>query len=218
MILLFDNLNAIIIGTALILVLASVQIGSHRTGMEQTTSYATKAKAISFGQWIEEDVLGLGANFGRNRYRVLPPDTNAAGHTSRFTFFSDSTLASGDTLRLMTDYRLDVSMTVERGGEMIDLYQLHRFTAEVPVVDGIAPVPAVASGQWEADGHSLGTLSGFHIGLLERTGLETSDAERADYVRIEFRLVPEFPIEPEYLRELYWATTLKVRPFWEPPA
>ena len=31
------------------------------------------------------------------------------------------------------------------------------------------------------------------------------------------RLVPEFPIEPEYLRELYYTTTLKVRPFWDPP-
>src|SRR5690606_40262646 len=97
-------------------------------------------------------------------------------------------------------------------------YQLHGCTAEGLGVDGVAPVPDGASGQWEADGHSLGTLSGFHIGLLERTGLETSDAERADYVRIEFRLVPEFPIEPEHLRALYWATTLKARPFCEPPA
>jgi hypothetical protein len=213
----FDNLNAILIGSAVLLVLATVQIGARRTGLEQTTSYATKTKALSFGEWMEDDILSIGANLGSNRFRFLTPEHDEDGNTQRFTFFSDSTLAPGDTLRLMTRYRLHLIQVVHRNGEELPLYEVQRHTAEVPVVNGQAPVPDDGSSAWTSDGRSLSTLSGFRIGLLERDGRETTAVERADYIRIQFRLVPEFPIEPEFLRELYWTTTLKVRPFWEPP-
>jgi hypothetical protein len=223
---LFDHLNSILIAAAVILILGAVQIGARRTGLEQTTSYATKSKAISFGEWMEDDILSIGANFGRNRYRFQAPENDENGNTIRFVFYSDSVEADDDTLRMMTRYRLYHIRTVLRNGVELPLYQVERHLAYVPVVNGVAPPPpdgsVVVGGTpgpdaWTADGRSLETLSGFHIGLLERDGRETNNVERGDFIRVNFRLVPEFPIEPEYLRELYWTTTLKVRPFWEPP-
>lgn len=220
-----DHLNSLIAATAVILILGAAQIGAQHTALEQTTSYATKTKALSFGEWMEDDILSIGANFGRNRFRFLAPENDAAGNTLRFTFYSDSVQVTGDTLRLMTRYRLVSVGTVVRGGSPVELFELQRHLARVPVVNGAAPLPpetylaggAPGASAWTTDGRSLSTLSGFQISLLERTGAETTDPERGDFVHIEFRLVPEFPIEPEYLRELYWTTTLKVRPFWEPP-
>jgi hypothetical protein len=220
-----DHLNALIAAAGVILILGMAQIGAQRAALEQTTSYATKTKALSFGEWLEDDILTIGENFGRNRYRFLPPESDAEGNTTKFTFYSDSVQANGDTLRLMTRYRLVLVRTVVRGGETIELFEVQRYLAQAPVLNGQAPLPPetyLTSGSpgpsaWTGDGRSLETLSGFKISLLERNGQTTGDSERGDFIHVEFRLVPEFPIEPEYLRELYWTTTLKVRPFWEPP-
>ena len=221
-----DHLNSLIAASAVILILGMAQIGAQRTALEQTTSYATKTKALSFGEWMEDDILSIGANFGRNRFRFLAPVNDANGNTTKFTFYSDSVQTSGDTLRLMTRYRLVPTRTVLRGGVEVPLFEIQRHLARVPVINGVAPMPPenniVIGGTpgpnaWTADGRSLETLAGFHIGLLKRDGQETTDPEQGDFIQIEFRLVPEFPIEPEFLRELYWTTTLKVRPFWEPP-
>ena len=226
MVFILDHLNSMIAAFGVILILGMAQIGAQRSALEQTTSYATKTKALSFGEWMEDDILTIGANFGRNRYRFDPPEQDAYDNTERFTFFSDSVTVSADTLRTMTRYKLFYLRSVERGGEEIRLYEVRRRLARVPVVNGTATPPpddvVVFGGEpgpdaWTEDGRSLATLSGFRIRLVERTGQETTDPERADFIQVEYRLIPEFPIEPEYLRELYYTTTLKVRPFWDPP-
>jgi hypothetical protein len=98
----------------------------------------------------------------------------------------------------------------------MQLYVVRREAAESRVINGVAqPVPAT---RWRADRWSIGTLSFFRVSLLERDGTVTADPNTGDYVRIQFGVVPEWILQPEnFIRELYWATTLKVRPFWEPP-
>ena len=196
------------------LILAATQIHAQRSNIEQTASYATKTKALSFGEWIEDDILSLGENFGHNRFRFEPPVSDAMANTTFFAFYSDSiNVATGDTLRMMTRYQLESVGFVERGDITTPVFQLHRDLAESPVTNGTAPPPST----WHSDGRSLSTLSSFKISILDRDGRVTTDVETGDYIRIAFNLIPQFPVEPEYLRELYWTTTLKVRPFWDPP-
>ena len=212
---LLDHLSAIIIGAAVLLILAATQIHAQRANIEQTSSYATKTKALSFGEWLEDDILSLGENFGLNRFRFEPPVSDSLGNTVFFAFYSDSiNVATGDTLRMTTRYLLENVGEVERGGESVPVFQVHRHTAESPVTNGTAPPPST----WTADGRSLSRLTRFRISMLDRDGRETTDVETGDYIRIVFNMIPQFPVEPEYLRELYWTTTLKVRPFWNPPA
>ena len=211
----FDHLSAIILSFAVLLILATTQIQAQRSGLEQTASYATKTKALSFGEWLEDDVLSIGENFGSNRFRFDAPVLDTLGNATRFMFFADDVDGvTSDTTRMMTRYDLESLGSVQRRGETINLFQVHRSTATSPVTNGTAPVPP--DEDWVLDGHSMATLSSFEIGLLDRMGRVTTDVERADFIRIKFSLIPQFPIEPEYLRELYWSTTLKVRPFWEP--
>ena len=122
-----DHINSLIAAFGVILILGMAQIGAQRTALEQTTSYATKTKALSFAEWMEDDVLTIGANFGRNRYRFLAPEDDAEGNTQRFTFFSDSVTVSADTLRTVTRYKLNLVRTVIREGEEIPLYEVRRF-------------------------------------------------------------------------------------------
>ncbi len=212
---LFDNLTAIIVAGVVILMLATAQIYAQRSGLEQASSYSTKAKAISFGEWLEDDILSLGANYGDDAYRFMTPvEDPVTGHTRRWVFFSDSLLATGDTLRIITRYELQDLGAVVRGDSTIYLYEIHRMMAEEPVTNGAISAPDPSD--WTTDGRSMSTLSAFNVSMLARDGSVTSDPERGEFIRVSFSLVPEFPIEPEYLRELYWTTTLKVRPFWEP--
>ncbi len=212
---LLDHLSAIIIGAAVIMILAATQIFAQRSGIEQAASYATKTKALSFGEWIEDDILTLGENFGRNRFRFEVPEVDTLGNTTKFQFYSDSlNIMTGDTLRMMTRYQLQYVDSIQRDTIITPVYRLRRQIAQSPVTNGTAPEPST----WTTDGFSLSTLSSFRIIMLDRTGAETGSVEEGDFLRISFNLLPQFPVEPEYLRELYWSTTLKVRPFWNPPA
>ena len=212
----FDHLLATIICGGLFLSLVTTQIGVSEASVEQVSAHAAKTAAISLGEWIEEDVTSLGANFGNNLMRFTEPDTNAAGETVLWEFYSDSTYSSTDVERFVTRYRLEVVDTVEvetAAGtvEPTDIYQLSRETASTPVVSG-TPI-AISPSDWTAAGMSVGSLSRFRIGFVKRDGQPTAAVDETDYIRVEFATVPHFETRRGYLAELYWATTLKIRPF-----
>jgi len=231
--LLLDNLSAVLIGSVCILILSVTQIRSSHAGIEQTAAHSVKTKTLVFGQWIERDILDLGRNMGQNRYRFNQPTNASNGNTTEFRFWSDSvcvvtcsfpgsvTIAAGDTVRRHVRYRLIATRTVsmrntDGSSTTRQLYQLQREAAEAAITDGVAA--AVPTTRWRADRWSIGTLSFFQVRMLLRDGAVTTDPEAGDYIMVRFAVVPEWILQPEnYIRELYWSTTLKVRPFWEPP-
>ena len=233
MISIFDHLSSILIATAVILILMVAQHRSTHASIEQVSTHGVKAKTLVFGNWIERDVLDLGKNLGLNRYRFKEPETDSLGNTSTFHFYSDSTcvtgcsfpggvnIAVGDTARLHTRYKLiptrRVSLRAEGGTR--DERQLMRLDREVgvtPLVDGIADDPDPTG--WRRDLWSISTLSFFKVQMLDRGGAETSSVDEGDYIFVRFSVVPEWILDPEnYIREIYWSATLKVRPFWDPP-
>lgn len=231
MITIFDHLSSILIGTAVILILMAAQFSSSHSSIEQVATHSVKAKTLVFGHWIERDILDLGKNLGTNRYRFKPTVTDSLGNTSRFHFYSDSTctsgctfgavnIAVGDTARLHTRYRLFPTKRVSLRGannEPVErqLMKLDREVAVTPYVSGTAADPVESA--WKKDRWSIGTLSSFNIKMMERDGRYTNDVQKGDYIFVQFAVVPEWILDPEnYIREIYWSTTLKIRPFWEP--
>ncbi len=229
---LLDHISAIIVACVVILVLAISNVRASHAGIEAVATHSVKAKTLVFGHWIERDILEIGRNMGRNRYRFEPPVLDAQGNTLEFRFYSDSTCIGAcafpdgvtgnaeSVIRLHTRYVLDSTdaVTVRRGDSLLtrQLYILRREAAESNVIGGVAqPVPEA---RWRADRWTIGTISFFRVRMLLRDGTVTTDPTRGDYIRIQFGVVPEWILQPEnFIRELYWATTLKVRPFWEPP-
>ncbi|HYE96007.1 MAG TPA: hypothetical protein VD962_07325 [Rubricoccaceae bacterium] len=211
---LYDHLISVLIGAAVILILATTQMRTSQASVEQVTSYSAKMKALSFGSWIEDDVVRLGQNFGRNRYRFEQPVVDARLNTTNFTFFADSIQTSGDSLRLFTSYRLVPTMTVTRDGQERQLYRIERFVSQARVLGGNV-VPGTQTA-WRHDGYSVSTLSFFRVEMLRRDGTTTNSVVETDYLTISFGMVPEWDIRAGYIRELFWTTTLKIRPFWAP--
>ena len=236
--LIFDNLIALIVSGVVIMTLSTSQIRSQHAAHEQVVSHSVKAKTLVFGNWVERDILGLGANFGDNLYRFESPTIDAAGNTQEWVFYSDSIKADGDIIRIHKRYRLDSTraVTFNETGQTFQLYEVKRDTAVTDVVDGVAVAPTAAD--WGNDIGSLGTLSFFRIEMLDRLGevpyvagteavdvdgnpipgTADIDVEAVDYIRVRFGVVPEYVLRPDnFIREMYWVRTLKVRPYWTPP-
>jgi hypothetical protein len=218
----FDNLNALIIGGILILTLSVTQGRSQRAGIEQIASHSVKAKTLVFGHWVERDVLNLGANVGRNTFRFEDPVVDARGNTTRWTFYSDSVRVDGSVLRRVVRYRLVETTQAAFRDTTYQLYEVRRDSATVAVRNGVPD--AVRESDWPRGMWSIGTLSFFQIDLLDRSGTTPRqpsgavDVDKADYVRIRFGVVPEYVLRPDnYIRELYWVRTMKVRPYWSAP-
>lgn len=219
---LIDNLIAVLVSGVVIMSLLSNQFRSQHSMIEQTASHSVKAKTLVFGQWVEHDVLNIGANFGRNLYRFTEPEEDAEGNTVAWQFFSDSVRADGSKLRIFTRYRLLPTQTVAFQDTTLQMYVVNRDTTAVDHVGGAVPDPVESA--WVRGIWSIGTLSFFRIEMLDRLG-ETptrsgggTDLDAVDYIRVRFGVVPEYVLKPDnYIRELYWSRTIKVRPYWQPP-
>lgn len=219
-----DNLIAVLVSGVLLMSLQVTQIRSQHASIEQVVSHSVKAKTLIFGQWVESDILNLGANFGNNLYRFNEPTLDApTGNSREWTFFSDSTRSDGTGMRIVKRYRLVDTATATFSDSTYQLYELHRDSLVLNLdVDGVPE--AYTESDWVQSAQSISTLSFFTIDLLDRNG-ETPrtaggdvDVYKVDYVRVRFGVVPEYVLKPDnYIRELYWVKTLKVRPYWVPP-
>lgn len=211
--LIFDHLGAVLVGMAVVVVLLATQMRVQQNGIETVVAHSAKTKALSLGQWLEQDITSLGANFGRNLMRFELPQYDEHGNTTGWVFYSDSIDATGTT-RHLTRYTLaqiavDESVDPER-----PLYEMTRETA-FALLDGDGVLPTIPAEIWAENGRSINTLSRFRLELVDRDGAQTADVERADFIRVEFTLVPELLRRESYVNELHWNTLLKVRPFWQ---
>lgn len=229
---LLDNLTAIIVAGIVILTIQVTQIRSQHAEVEQIASHSVKTKTLIFGQWIEEDILGIGANFGTNLYRFEDPTRDASGNTREWLFYSDSTYSDGTDRRIFKRWRLVPNGTADFVDGSHDVFRVERDSVVVPyAANGTAPlVTDVALGAWNLAHQSIGTVSFFEVDLLDRYGQTPTttsgdtDIYAVDYIRVKFGVVPEHQLQTSgdvqksyHVRELYWSKTLKVRPYWVPP-
>ena len=223
---LLDHLNALLVAGMVILSLTTNQMRARHGGIDQVSAHSAKVKTLAFGQWVEDDILNIGENFGSNRYRFQAPVVNdTTGNTDQFEFYRDVENSDGSFTRHATRYQLVHVGEMERvsSGQMLQQYRLDRLSATTPVINGIAlPIPSTG---WTKNLESIGTLSFFEIEMLDRVGTvippdpsDPNSTAGADYLRVRFAVLPEYVLNPEnFIRELYWVSTLKVRPFWDPP-
>ena len=223
---LLDNLTATIVSAVLILSLQFTQARSKYAAMEQSVAQSLKKTSLEFGTALEDDVLDVGRNFGKELYRFEPPDVDpVTGDTDEWRFYSDSTFtlpvldASGDpvfdadgdpvtkktTMRIYKQYRLVETETVTFRDSTYQLYALHRdSTSRVYDPDGTAPV--LTEAEWAAatpTGQSLPTLTFFQIDLLDRFAKKPDNdptTGKLDVRKVDYVRI-RFGIVPAYLLE-----------------
>lgn len=242
MTLILDHIVTTIIVATLFFSAAATQLRVQEAGIAQVSSHAAKTKALSLGQWLDMDIVALGENVIDKSARFDNPSPAAfviktleedgtcpeqtMTYTSEWQFYSDRSNGSGKQ-RTATRYQLVLqtdSLKVELNGDddcdyTRPLFQLERDTTGWKNVDPITDTATFTEADFDEDGRSVSTLSHFRIQLVDNYGEPFADTDpkgpdEASYIHVDFSMVPEFELRRGYLRELFWTTTLKVRPFW----
>ena len=205
MIAIFDNLNAIIIGSVVILVVMAMQMRMTEMSVEQTANYMMKRQAMDLATWMEDDLLLMGQNLPNGVLPYLNP-VDSAGITTSFEFYRDSIAVSGsslDTLRVATRYELYRTGVHVMEKDTIDSFRLER---SVRMGDG-AP--------WVKEGGSSALLSHFKIEMLNRDALPVADPvahpNQVRNTKVSFHMVTPFDTRRATLRRVYYGSTLMVR-------
>ncbi len=219
MIFLYDNLTATVIGATVLLVLLVSMQRLTEVQIERTATYMVKKQANEFATWMEEDLLKMHENVSEEEHPVpfSDPEYDSEGLlTTDFIFRQDSTDYSvnpPESREIHVRYRLEQVGQRELSGEMIDVYQLSRYTCDATSGGNCNPN---SSSHWTLDGESTDLLSYFRVDMLDRdaqpvanpASTEANNPGTIRNSRIRFAMVTPFETERQTLREVYYGATL----------
>lgn len=229
---LLDNLIASLVAMTLGLAMIAQGLQNRQASMERQAVYQAKAQSLVFGEWLEDDVVKLGARFGRERRRFLAETETIDGrpYTRSFEFYyHEGVISDDDVTRVEIKYELfeddSVRIVAEKGATRaedvtLQTYRLVRSSRRgeyrVSTRDWVGADPA-----WEVstDYRSPAGLRYFYIEPRDSNSQRVPDerSEEADYARIEFVVTPSlFPLYKARIipkAGLHWATTIEIRPF-----
>lgn len=209
MVLILDNIAALVIGTSIFLTLMGMQMRTTEMGIDQTSSYMMKNQAASLSTWIEEDILELGTNI--DKAVSVPfenPVVDQSGNTTEFTFYRDSIntdVAPPDTMRISTRYQLAQSGYSISTGDTTTVYTLTRSER-------------LGTGSWVDNGKSVPLISVFSIEMLDRDAEPVANpatAAAADptairNTRIRFAMVPPVTTKRATISQIFYGSTLLI--------
>ena len=204
----FDNLNAVIIGGVVMVILLAMQVRVTEVNIEQTSNYMVKRQGIDLATWMEDDLLSLGVNIDKTAEVPYLNPVDSAGMTMQFVFHQDSintTVTPADTIRITTRYSLGKAGATTLEGETVNIYQIQREQR----LDG---------GAWFETGNSPAILSHFRVDMLNAdaepvTNPATVAAANPDSVRntrVRFTLIGPFETKQTTLTRIYYGSTLMI--------
>ena len=201
----FDNLRALMIAGAVLLMLLTAMTRAREMGTEQLSVYSAKSHALDLAEWLEDDIATLGSNFDSTTVRFLLP-TNIDGNTSIFTFHRDTVGAAPDfdKVRIETRYQLLDTDIAETQDSTIQMHQVVRSTRTQQ---------GAGWSSWTEDGRSSPRLSYFMVRLLDQLGQEVNNESETVFLKIDFSVIPPFPQGRQFLNQLSWGTTIRLRPY-----
>ncbi len=201
----FDNLRALMIAGAVMFMLLSAMTRQRQLGVEQLSVYAAKSHSLDLAEWLEDDIATLGSNFDSTTVRFLLP-TLLDGNTTEFTFHRDTVGAAPDfdKVRIETRYRLiSTDMAVLKDTTI----QMHQVIRDLRIQQG------AGWSAWAEDGRSSPRMSYFMVSLLDALGQGVATESETVFLKMDFSIIPPFPQGRQYLNQLSWGTTIRLRPY-----
>lgn len=170
---LLDNIAAVLMSMAVVMMLASIQQRSNKQRVAKESRQTVVGQAQDLEDWLRRDLSRIGDNMqpGENTpYTVAFENPEDAGgpprRTEEFVFYRDSVRTNGNMTRVGIRYRLEDVGSRDVGGKTQTIYQLHR-------------AQKVGGGSWEPTGESIPALGGFTVDLLDADGQRLSDPKAA---------------------------------------
>ncbi len=228
----YDNLVATLVAMTLGLALVGQNAQNRQATIERQAVYHAKSQALGFGEWLEDDIVKLGARFGRarDRFETETETIGGAPYTREFEYYyHEATVSDSVVQRVEVRYELveddATRLVVEQGVtpdddvtlqayDLVRSTRTGRYNTKQKDWIGVDPTWAVTDEYRSPKG-----LRYFYIEPRDSDGQRVPDelSEEADYVRIEFVVMPTlFPLHRARLiprAGLNWGTTIEIRPF-----
>jgi len=187
---LLDHASAMMVGLALMMMLAVVQIRAQRMAAERTIMHIAKTQTLEFADALTREMSNMGASLPSDQ-RVDRLASLAEGRTDTLQFWRKN--ASAEELNIR--YTLVPTDTVEVDGDAVPLFAVRRYSNDVQT------------------GGSMSSLESFDIGLLDDHGQDVgSQLTKTRQVRVSFvNSIPLRRSDGWYLNRTYYGTTLKPR-------
>ncbi|MEM1128871.1 MAG: hypothetical protein AAGI71_19665 [Bacteroidota bacterium] len=201
----FDNLNAMIIGSAVILMLLSLQLRMTEINIEETANYMVKRQGADLATWMEDDLLTIGENLDATDTWFNDPVyalANGDSVTTSFTFMREQETPGG-TVPVTTRYSLQPADTLVVDGVVTTAYRLVRDTS-------------ANGGAFVNGGASNALMSYFRLDLVNSdiklvqnpSAVAAADPDSIWNVRVRFALVTPFETDQTTLHRVYYGSTL----------
>ncbi|CAN0518593.1 unnamed protein product, partial [Laminaria digitata] len=155
----FDNLAATMIGIAVLFILVLMQERVQRVSVEQVMMYAANENMISFGQWLEQDLVNVGWGVvGANGITAFQQNDSIPNLTKTFSFDRrpDSTIVVPVNVQYQVVPALNslgVQNFMNINGTSVPLWQVQRIA------------PSAITGTNEITGESAPYVTHFRIAL-----------------------------------------------------
>ncbi len=201
----FDNIRAQLMAGVVIFMLLTAMTRVREASVEQLSIYSAKSHALDLADWLENDISTLGSNFDSTMVRFLLP-TKLDGNTIEFTFLRDTigVAPNFDPVRIETRYQLIDTDMVELEDSMV---QMHQIVRSIRIQQGAGWTP------WQEDGRSSSRMSYFMVSLLDAVGQDVGNETETVFLKMDFSLIPPFRQGKQYLNQLSWGTTIRLRPY-----
>ena len=191
----FDNLTATVIASAVLLVLANIQLRTERQEVAQTAQQVAQSRAQEATDWLEEDLGRIGQNMVSGQSAADKPEPYSRSSesstkkwlTKEFSFRRDSITAGTARWRIETRYRTYKQRTVLIEGKSSPVYGLTRERRKRQVGNG-------GWSDWKKGGE-INSLEYFDVDLLNQNSRPTKVLGEAESVRIRFSVVAPFQNE-----------------------
>jgi len=180
-----DHLSAVIISSAVLLLILSTQFNAQRASAEQTIAYMAKKSTLEMVDYIEDELLLMGDG---TTDTIQDVTTNSDGMTTAFSFWREDDAG----VDMLVAYTLTERDSVEFKDGWVQLYQFNRFE------NGVAA------------GGGSSTLEHFEITMLTASGTVTTSAANTRLLRLKAVIVyPYGDPEDSYLHRTFWGITLR---------
>ncbi|NQV71606.1 hypothetical protein HQ496_00685 [bacterium] len=180
-----DHLSAVIISSAVLLLILSTQFNAQRATTEQTIASIAKKSTLEMVDYLEDELLLIGDG---TEDTIQSASTNSDGMTTAFSFWRQDDSGTD----MLVSYTLTEQDSVQFKDDWVQLYQFNRSENGV------------------ASGGGSSTLSHFEITMLTETGAVTTTPANARLLRL--RAVTVYPYgdpDDSYLHRTFWGITLR---------
>ena len=208
MFIIFDNLVAAVVGSAILLIVLATNTRMMEMGIDEVSNYAAKRYASDLAEWMEDDLLRLGENMEESSTTPFTNPVNindgVTDLTESFVFYRDSTnttVTPNVTHRIETTYSIVSAGTGKVGDKTVNLYRIKRYEK----IDG---------GPKVYTGGAVPLVSYFKVDMLDANANVISNpaasAEDVSSTRVRFSIVTPFQTDRTAVRKVHYGSTLLV--------